>query len=102
MSLLFAEHNDAVSHTPQPPFEYLYDKYGPAIYGFISRTVNLDRETAGKMLIEVFSIWYRQKDTDSRSFIQLMKIMITVMNKRGYLPCLPLLRHPNTEPEQLG
>jgi hypothetical protein len=102
MPLLFVEHSDVLGRTPRPEYEYLYDKYGPALYGFMSRTANLDKEMAGNMLIEVFCIWCRQEDIAAGPFIRLMQIMITVMNKEGYSPCLPLLRCAGPETEQLG
>ena len=102
MSLLFIEHTETPAHNLQSPFDCLYDKYGPALYGFISRTVNVDKDMAGKMLEKVFLAWHLQKDTGPTSFIQLIQITTGIMSKEGYLPCLPLLRDSHPEHEQLG
>lgn len=95
MSLVFVNQTERPAYILRSQFDGLYDKYGPALYGFISRTVNVDTDMAGKILAKVFITWQLQKDTGSASFIQLIQITTGIMNKEGYLPCLPLLRHPN-------
>jgi hypothetical protein len=79
-------------------FEHLFNKYGPALYGFISKAANVDTPAANRILEEVFRDSYTQNEIcageDSVAFIQLMRTMIRIMNKEGYLPCLPFIRVP--------
>jgi hypothetical protein len=69
-------------------FDCLYDKYGSAIYGVLLKVVDCDTILAEKLLTEVFVEAFSQKkfnnETDKLSFIQLVKIIITVSGRHGY------------------
>ena len=94
----------SAAHNQQ--FDHLFNKYGPALYGFISKAANVDTHSANRMLVEVFRIIYTQKEVcagkDSVAFIQLMQTMIRVMNKEGYRPCLPFIRVSSACLQQMG
>jgi hypothetical protein len=106
MSLTIFQTPGISSAAHQRRCDHLFNKYGPALYGYISKAANMDADSADRILVAVFRIIYTGKGNcagnDRAAFIQLMQMMIRMMNKEGYQPCLPFMRPPSVSLQQLG